>query len=75
MYLKFNNIIFLYDFVKNIIDLYMKVNRRKLVILVLYVNDIMLAINNIIMLYDVNNFFSNHFEIKDMDVSSYVIKI
>jgi len=53
----------------------MKVNRRKLVILVLYVNDIMLAINNIIMLYDVNNFFSNHFEIKDMDVSSYVIKI
>jgi len=43
--------------------------------LVLYVDDILLTTNDIVLLHDVNKFLFNKFEIKDMGEVSYVIGI
>ncbi|RDX74748.1 hypothetical protein CR513_45464, partial [Mucuna pruriens] len=69
-YLKFNDTM-------NTVDrcIYMKVNDSRFVILVLYVDDIQLATNNVVMLHDVKKFLSNNFEMKDMGEASYVIRI
>jgi len=74
-YLKFNDIILSYGFIENIVDqrIYIKVNESKFIILVLYVDDILLATNDIILLHDVKKFLSNKFEMKDMGEASYVI--
>ncbi|RDX71091.1 hypothetical protein CR513_49604, partial [Mucuna pruriens] len=73
-YLKFNDTILSYDFVENIFDwcIYMKVSGSIFVILVLYVDDILLATNDVAMLHDVKKFLSNNFEMKDMGEASYV---
>ncbi|WVZ16658.1 hypothetical protein V8G54_009640 [Vigna mungo] len=52
-----------------------KVSGSKFVILVLYVDDILLAANDIGMLHDVKKFLSNNFEMKYMNEASYVIGI
>lgn len=44
-------------------------------ILVLYVDDILIASNDFSLLHDVKKFLSNTLEIKDMDEASYVIGI
>jgi len=76
-YIKFNDTITSYGFVENTIDrcIYMKVNGSMFVILVLYVDDILLATNNVAMLHDEKKFLSNNFEMKDMGEASYVIGI
>ncbi|RDX90729.1 hypothetical protein CR513_27381, partial [Mucuna pruriens] len=67
----------LYDFVENIIErcIYMKVNGSRFVILVLYVDDILLATNDVAMLHDVKKFLCNNCEMKDMGKAYYVIGI
>jgi len=76
-YLKFNDTITSYGFVENTVDrcIYMKVSGSMFIILVLYVDDILLATNNVAMLHDVKKFLSNNFEMKDMGEASYVIGI
>jgi len=76
-YLKFNDTITSYGFVENTVDrcIYMKVSRSMFVILVLYVDYIVLATNNVAMLHDVKKFLSNNFKMKDMSEASYVIGI
>ncbi|WVZ16815.1 hypothetical protein V8G54_009797 [Vigna mungo] len=76
-YLKFNDTITSYGFVENTVDqcIYIKVSGSKFVILVLYVDDILLATNDIGMLHDVKKFLSSNFEMKDMNEASYVIGI
>ena len=76
-YLKFNNTILSYGFVENTVDtcIYMKVTGSQFVILVLYVDDILLAANDKGMLRDVKEFLSKNFEMKDMGEASYVIGI
>ena len=76
-YSKFNNTILSYGFVENTIDtcIYMKVTGSQFVILVLYVDDILLAANDKGMLRDVKAFLSKNFEMKDMGEASYVIGI
>ena len=76
-YLKFNDTITSYGFVENTFDqcIYMKVNGSKFVILVLYVDDILLAANDIAMLHYVNKYLSINFGIKDMGEASYMIGI
>jgi len=76
-YLKFNDTILSYGFVENIVDrcIYMKVSGSKFIILVLYVDDILLATNDIVLLHDVKKFLSNKFEMKDMGEASCVIGI
>ena len=44
----------------------MKVSRSRFVILVLYVDDILLATNDVAMLHDISKYLSNKFEMKDM---------
>ena len=76
-YLKFNDTITSYGCVENTVDrcIYMKVSGSMFIILVLYVDDILLATNNVAMLHDVKKFLSNNFEMKDMGEASYVIGI
>ena len=53
----------------------MKVSGSRFIILVLYVDDILLAANDKGMLCDVKEFLSKNFEMKDMGEASYVIVI
>ncbi|XP_047180270.1 secreted RxLR effector protein 161-like [Vigna umbellata] len=55
--------------------IYQKVSGSKICFLVLYVDDILLAINDKGMLYEVKQFLLKNFDIKDMGVASYVIGI
>ena len=55
--------------------IYQKVNRSKICFLVLYVNDILLATNDKGLLYEVKQFLSKNFDMKDMSEASYVIGI
>ena len=55
--------------------IYQKVSGSKTCFLVLYVDDILLASNDKGLLYEVKQFLSKHFEIKDMGDASYVIGI
>jgi inosine/xanthosine triphosphate pyrophosphatase family protein len=45
------------------------------VILVLYVDDILLASNDKNMLHETKNFLSSHFDMKDLGEASYVLSI
>ena len=76
-YLKFNNIIVSYGFVENTVDqcIYMKVSGSEFIILVLYVDNIFLATNDVGLLHNVKKFLSNNFEMKYMVETSYVIEI
>ena len=53
----------------------MKVSGSKFIILVLYVDDILLAANDMGLLHNVKKFLSETFEMKDMNEASYVIGI
>ena len=53
----------------------MKVSGRNFIILVLYVDNILLAANDVGLLHDIKKFISKNFEIKDMSEASYVIGI
>ena len=55
--------------------IYMKVVGSKFIILVLYVDDILLAASDRGLLHDVKNYLSSNFEMKDMGEASYVIGI
>lgn len=44
-------------------------------LLVLYVDDILLATNDLDLLHDTKKYLSNNFEMKDMGETSYVIGI
>uniref|UniRef100_A0A6N2M754 Retrovirus-related Pol polyprotein from transposon TNT 1-94 n=1 Tax=Salix viminalis TaxID=40686 RepID=A0A6N2M754_SALVM len=76
-YIKFNDTILSYGFVEIIVDrcIYMKVSGSKFAILVLYVDDILIAANDMGMLNDVKKYLSSNFEMKDMGEASYVIGI
>lgn len=76
-YLKFNDIITSYGFVEIIVDrcIHVRVSGCKFVILVLYVDDILLAANDMGMLRDIKKYLSKNFETKDIGEASYVIGI
>jgi hypothetical protein len=76
-YLKFHNVIASFGFVENIMDqcIYLKVSGSKICFLVLYVDDILLATNDKGLLYEVKQFLSKNFYMKDMGEASYVIGI
>ena len=61
-----------FRFKENDVDscIYVKVKGGKLIILVLYVDDILLACNDKNMLHETKNFLSSNFDMKDLgDVS------
>jgi len=76
-YLKFNDTITFFGFTENIIDrcIYLKVSGIRSIILILYVDDILLAANDLDLLYKTKKFLSKNYEMKDMGEASYVIGI
>ena len=76
-YLKFHDVISSFGFVENIMDqcIYQKVNGSKICFLIIYVDDILLATNDKGLLYEVKQFLSENFDMKDMGDASYVIGI
>ena len=55
--------------------IYLKVNGSKVCFLVLYVDEILLAINDKGLLHEVKQFISKNFDMKEMGEASYVIDI
>ena len=76
-YLKFHKVITLFGFEDNVMGhcIYQKVSVSKTYFLVIYVDDIFMATNNKGLLYEVKQFLSNNFDMKDMGEASYVIGI
>ena len=55
--------------------IYHKINGSKFILLVLYVDNIMLASSDIGLLHETKRFFSNNFEVKDLGNASFVLGI
>jgi hypothetical protein len=55
--------------------IYAKFNNEKFVFLVLYVDDILLASNNVHLLLEMKSFLSSHFDTKDVGEASYVLGV
>jgi len=76
-YLKLFQIIFTFGFKENIVDqcIYLKVSGSKVIFLGLYVDDILLATNDLGLLHDTKEFIFQNLEMKDMGEASYVLGI
>jgi len=76
-YLKFDEVIKKFGFIENKIDncIYIKTKGSKFIILVLYVDDILLASSDKNMLHETKGFLSSNFDMKDLGDASYVLGI
>ena len=76
-YYKFHQVIISSGFEMNMVDdcIYHKFSGSKHIYLVLYVDDILLATNDIGMLHETKRFLSKKFEMKDLSDSSFVLGI
>ncbi|GKC35713.1 UBN2_2 domain-containing protein [Tanacetum coccineum] len=76
-YLKFDEVMKKHNFIRNQVDqcVYLKMSGSNFIILVLYVDDILLASNNIDLLHESKRFLSRNFDMKDLGEASYVIGI
>ena len=76
-YLKFNDTIVSFGFKENTVDrcIYLKVGGIKFIFLILNIDDILLATNDLGILSETKRFLSNNFEMKDMGEAYYVIGI
>ena len=71
-YLKFHEVISSFGFEKNVMDncIYHKVSGRKICYLILYVDDILMATNDLGTLHEVKQFLSENFDMKDIGETS-----
>ena len=76
-YRKFDQVITSFGFKENTIDqcIYHKISGSKFILLVLYVDDILLASNNIGLLHETKIFLSKNFEMKDLGNASFMLGI
>jgi hypothetical protein len=76
-YIKFDEVIRSFGFSENKVDncIYVKFKGKDFTILVLYVNDILLASSDKNMLYETKSFLSSNFGMKDLGDGSYVLGI
>ena len=76
-YLKFNRIITSFGFSENPVDhcMYLKVSGSKFIILILYVDDILLASNDLGIIHETKEYLKNNFDMKDMGEATFVIGI
>ena len=76
-YIKFTTIITSFGFKKNIVDrlIYQNISGSKFIFLVLYIDDILLATNDLSIMHETKKFLVKNFKMKDMGEVSYVIGI
>ena len=76
-YPKFHQVIVSFGFEINMVDecVYHKFSGSKHIFLVLYVDDILLAINDIGLLHETKRFLSNNFKMVDLGEASFVLGI
>ncbi|KAM1221734.1 hypothetical protein ACFX2J_009352 [Malus domestica] len=76
-YLRFDEVMQSHGFVENSEDkcIYFKSSGRHFTILVLYVDDILIASTNLTLLHETKLILSDNFEMKDMGEASYVLGI
>jgi len=76
-YHKFHQVILSFDFEVNLVDDYMyhKFKGSTFIFLILYVDDILLATNDIGILHETKKFLSKNFEMKDLGDASFVLGI
>ena len=76
-YHKFHQVILSFGFEMNLVDdcVYHKFSGSKYIFLVLYVDDILLATNDIGMLHETKRFLSRNFKMKDLGDASIVLGI
>ena len=76
-YLKFHEVLTKFDFKDNVGDqcVYLKISGSNICIIVLYVDDILLASNNLEMIHETKQFLTRNFEMKDLGEVSFVIGI
>jgi hypothetical protein len=76
-YIKFHKVITSLRFIENLVDqyIYLKVSGSKVIFLVLYIDDILLASNDLGLLYETKQLLSQSFEMKELGETSYVIGI
>ena len=76
-YIKFHNTITSFGFKENTVDqcIYLKVSGSKFIILVLYVDDILLASSDLGLLHETKIFLNKNFKMVDMNEAAYVIGI
>ena len=66
-----------FGFKENIVDqcIYLKFSGSKFIILVLYVDDILLASSDVELLHETKQFLSSKFDMKDLGNASFVLSI
>jgi hypothetical protein len=76
-YLKFDEVIKKLGLIENILDncIYIKIKGSSFIILVLYVDDILLASSDKSLLHETKGFLSLNFDMKDLRDASYVLGI
>jgi hypothetical protein len=76
-YLKFDEVIKKFGFIENQVDncIYVKIKWSMFIILVLYVDDILLACSDKNLLHETKGFLSSNFDMKDLCNASYVLSI
>jgi hypothetical protein len=76
-YIKFDEIIRSFGFSENKVDncIFIRFKGKDFTIIVLYVDDILLASNDKNMLYKTKSFLSSNFDMKDLGDASYVLGI
>ncbi|RWR73399.1 Gag-protease-integrase-RT-RNaseH polyprotein [Cinnamomum micranthum f. kanehirae] len=76
-YIKFNCVITAFEFTENVVDhcIYLKISGSKFIILVLYVDDILLASNDLGIIHETKEYLRNNFDMKDMGEATFVIGI
>ena len=76
-YLKSDNVVTSFGFKENPVDhyIYLKISGSKIIFLVLYVDDILLASNDLGLLHETKRFLFDNFEMKDLGEASFVLGI
>ena len=76
-YLRFNDTIISFGLKENAVDqcIYLKVSGSKFIILVLYVDDILLASNDLGLLHETKEYLPKNFKMVDMGEGNYVFGI
>ena len=76
-YLKFHDVVTSLGFEENTVDscIYLKISGRKFIFLILYVDDVLLASNDLGLLMDLKRMLSQNFDMNDLGEANFVLGI